>query len=259
MDHSQLRSLHTTFYFAGDLVYIFSMSFEESLKSIVWPCLRGLSQEIFNGLLGQGLLASEDLTEQPEDGPELERTVFSSKEDLITYIAEVFPDASPEVFYDKGLWSWISAYFFDSVCPVEKDGRRHPGAAERHIPNVQHWGRYYRHLIAAPYRLKHELGALAGIYLTGLPNRQGDLFEQLASTQEIATCRGIIEAASEMYYEQDQKRIKKGAVTQNKPGNVRRFARAIIPQFQLTYDLNTMSGKQIIQLLPSEFNSWLKD
>ena len=120
-------------------------------------------------------------------------------------------------FYLKGMWSWISAFFFDNVCPLKENGSRDPGADDRHLLNSEHWGRYYRHLIAAPVRVLHDLGELADIYLTGKPNQHGDLFEQLASRQEIATNKGVIQAATILYWDSEKKKIKRGARAKNGP------------------------------------------
>ena len=54
--------------------------------------------------------------------------------------------------YNVGLWSWLSVYYFDLVCPF-KDGKKKPGADERHILSRDKRRRYYRHIIEAPIRL----------------------------------------------------------------------------------------------------------
>ena len=51
--------------------------------------------------------------------------------------------------------------------------------------------------------------------------------------------------------------IKKGARNKTGKGILRRFTRDIIPQFQMTYDLNSMDGEEILNLLPKEFEGWL--
>jgi len=102
-----------------------------------------------------------------------------------------------------------------------------------------------------------ELDGLSKIYLAGPPYRHGDLLEQLASRQEIATNKGIVEAATILYWDDQKNTIKKGARNKTGPGILRRFIKDIIPQFQMTYDLNSMNGEGLISLLPAEFNEWL--
>jgi hypothetical protein len=110
--------------------------------------------------------------------------------------------------------------------------------------------------LASPVRLYKDLGTFSKIYLSAKPDVPGDLFEQLASRQEIAACKGVIEAATLLYWNESEKKIKKGVRDKDGAGVLRRFVRATIPQFQMTYDLNSMSGNDVIQLLPREYDKW---
>ena len=187
--------------------------------------------------------------------PEFDQS--TSKYDFIVSLTNTLePIELRKEFYNTYLWSWLSAFYFDLVCPVEGD-ERSPKAEERHILSSENWRRYYRHLIAAPVRLFTELGELAVCYLKGDINVHGEYFEQLASAQDIATSPGIIEAANILFWDFDRGTFKFGSRGKDRPGTIRRFARDIIPQFQMTYDLNSMSGEEIVDLLPAEFDRWL--
>ena len=52
---------------------------------------------------------------------------------------------------NKGMWAWLSLFFFDSVCPPDGNGHRKQGERPRHIPEVGNYQRYYRHLLLGPY------------------------------------------------------------------------------------------------------------
>ncbi len=181
----------------------------------------------------------------------------TSKHDFIITLANTFqPIEVHKEFYNSYLWSWLSAFYFDLVCPLDIDVR-YPKAEERHILSSENWRRYYRHLIAAPLRLYMELGDLAIGYLDGEINVHGEYFEQLASAQDLATSPGIIDAANILFWDFGRGSFKSGSRGKDRPGTIRRYARDIIPQFQMTYDLNSMNGQQIVDLLPSEFDRWL--
>ena len=189
------------------------------------------------------------------DLPEFSST--TTKYDFIIALTQALePIELRRELYNSYLWSWLSAFYFDLVCPLE-NGFRSPKAEERHILSAENWRRYYRHLIAAPVRLYKELGGLSIGYLDGSINVHGEYFEQLASAQDIATSPGIIEAANILFWNFDKKSFKTGSRGKDKPGTIRRYARDIIPQFQMTYDLNSMNGKEIVELLPPEFKKWL--
>jgi hypothetical protein len=118
----------------------------------------------------------------------IEQKMFVSKAEIVKYVFDkISKIKNRNLFYDSGLWSWISAFYFDSICPLRKDGSRKVGEDSRYILNSEEWNRYYRHLLASPTRLFKELGELSKIYLAGTPDKHGDMMESLASRQEIAT------------------------------------------------------------------------
>lgn len=188
----------------------------------------------------------------------IERKKFDSRNEIIRYIFEKISGITGRnLLYDAGLWSWLSAFYFDSICPSRSDGRRKIGEDSRYILNAEEWNKYYRHLLASPTRLYKELDDLAKIYLVGAPDKPGDLFEQLASRQEIAACKGIIEAVTMLYWDENSQKVKKGARNKDGAGVLRRFVKSTIPQFQMTYDLNSMNGPDVIRLLPIEYKNWV--
>lgn len=186
----------------------------------------------------------------------VDQKVFDSKEEMIKYLFnKISPFFTTTLLYDKGMWTWLAAYYFDSICP-KKGGKRVIREESKYILNPEEWNKYYRHLLASPVRLYKDLGDWSKIYLSGKPDVPGDLFEQLASRQEIAACRGVIEAATILYWNDNDKRIKKGVRNKDGAGVLRRFVKATVPQFQMTYDLNSMGGQDVIQLLPREYDKW---
>ena len=193
------------------------------------------------------------------DDISIDNKSFDNKSEFITYLYPIVKKIRIDnLYYRTSLWSWLAATYFDTLCPQLEDGSRKVESIDRYILNTYQWNRYYRHLIASPLRLYHEINDenLSKIYLAGRPNKHGDILEQLASRQEIATVKGILEAVNYLYWDMNKNRPKLGVTNRNKIGNIRRFTGSIIPQFQMTYDLNSMSGQDIIKLLPREFDEW---
>lgn len=205
----------------------------------------------------EGVLTSAAFAEFHAPFIQIDSLVFDAKAGLVKYIYDKLAQAGPLPFFRPGLWTWLSAFFFESICPV-REGRRKVLEDAKYILDTEDWKKYHRHLIAAPVRLYSHLGDLAKIYLAGEPYRHGDLLEQLSSRQEIAVSKGVIEAATKLYWDEDKQKIKRGVISHRGPGVLRRFVQDIIPQFQLTYDLNSMNGDEIISLLPPEFEKWLQ-
>lgn len=189
----------------------------------------------------------------------IERLYFTSKKEIVLYIYNNIIRLSKNNMFNQSMfWTWLSAFYFDSICPVQSNGKRKVRKNSTYILNTGEWNRYYRHLLATPVRLYTELQDSAEMYLSGLPSVHGDLLESLASRQEIATSKGIIDAATILYWDAKNNKIKKNARDTKGPGILRRFAKSAIPQFQMTYDLNSMTGEEIVGLLPEEYDKWLQ-
>lgn len=162
-----------------------------------------------------------------------------------------------EIDNNVGLWTWLSLFYFDQVCPPSASGLRKPGEFARHILS-QHSQKYYRHLLAGPYRLWHLHKDNARVFLHGLLPQHGDFSEQLASRMQVITNCHLIAAVHKLYFDPGAGGIgkpKRGALTRTRPGNLRRLV-SVIQQFDRTYDLYAMNTDQILTLLPPEFGSW---
>jgi|TARA_B100000315_G_C14494135_1_gene549073 hypothetical protein len=186
----------------------------------------------------------------------IEAKTFNSKFDVAKYFYEIFSNAGlTSVLGNRGLWCWLSLYFFDQLCPRERGGRYRPGARARWIPEVTNFQRYYRHLLAGPYRIYNfhkDDPERAMALICGPVSKQGDLIEQLASRQELITNKSLIKAVTELYYNPSTGTNKRGAGGKG-AGSPRRLAE-VIDQYNLTWDLYAISPDEIIGLLPSEFD-----
>ncbi len=186
---------------------------------------------------------------------------FYSKMAAAEYLSDIVGkiDATLNVRTNPGLWTWLALCYFDQLCPVARDGSRKADEKVRYIfPDIEskeHWRRYYRHLLAGPYEIYSIHQQNGRLLLEGPLNELGDITEQLASRMEIISNKNVIRAADLLYYDKSRKAPKIGATNRNKLGNLRRFV-AITLQFDLTYDLYAMNERDIVKLLPPEFDSW---
>lgn len=64
-----------------------------------------------------------------------------------------------------------------------------------------------------------------------------------------------MEAAYALYFDNTSQKPKRGSLMKNSPGTLYRFI-DVVQQLDLTYDLYSMTGDQILQLLPGEFDRW---
>ena len=187
---------------------------------------------------------------------EIDHKEFRNKYSIASYLHDLFTKADlTDVIMNKGLWCWLSLYYFEQLCPRERGGRYKPGARARWIPEVFNFQRYYRHLLAGPYRIFYfhlDKPERAMALLCGEICKQGDLIEQLASRQELITNRSLIETVTNLYFDPETGSNKRGAGGKG-GGSPRRLAE-VIDQFNLTWDLYSMTPTEFMQLLPTEFD-----
>jgi hypothetical protein len=187
---------------------------------------------------------------------EIEERILNSRLNAAKYIYETLrPLGHSKIDQNVGLWSWLSLYYFDQVCPLIAGGKRRPGHDSRHILDLD-YRRYYRHLLAGPVNTFKLHGDKAPLLLCNPLNRPSKFYEEFSSRQVFITNSGVIEAANLLYYDHQKNIAKRGAaVTTRKAGTVHRFI-DVIQQLDLNYDLYSMTGKEVLELLPAEFNKW---
>ena len=155
---------------------------------------------------------------------------------------------------DTGLWGWLTVLYFDQVCPRNEGGRRKIGALPRYVPRFDSWRHYYRHLLAGPwfiYAAHREAPERTMALLAGPLDSPGDVVEQWASRQEIVTCPGVMEAITRLYFNRSTGRLRRGVASKG-AGSARRIP-TVLQQFDLTWDLFSMTGSEVLEMLPDEF------
>jgi hypothetical protein len=203
------------------------------------------------------LIYAEQYSEEYFPTINFEKVDFNNKRDLIPYlVGKLNLRTNKDHYFDKGLWTWLSALFFDNICPSDGNKKRKVNESAFYIlKDPKNYTKYYRHLLAYPCRLYSELGDSSKIFLIGTFQKRGEITEQFGAYQEIALNKGIIDAANILYWNESNNNVVRGAAGKG-AGSARRLMR-IIRQYQMTYDLNSMHGNEIVNMLPSEFDKWL--
>ena len=163
-----------------------------------------------------------------------------------------------EIAEDRGLWSWFSLLFYNSLRSGEP-GSWKEAAMPRFIPSGKS-NSYYRHQVFSPYALTKMHGKEASaVFLCGKTNVWPEVNEQLLNVSAFISYKPLIASASSLYFDQRTKRAKPGAASKDREGpfdgeGSSRRLRTVFWQLYETYDLRSMTEDQIIQLLPSEFD-----
>ncbi|MGD8256111.1 MAG: hypothetical protein PVG70_00855 [Desulfobacterales bacterium] len=204
------------------------------------------------------LLRNPDTSESFNSSRQVKQRIFSTRLVLARYLEDILSGIETDgIETDVHLWSWLSLFYFDQVCPAAENGIRRPGRDYRHILEPGYpYG--HNHLIFGAFLVHSVYGLgneLCRLLLYTSPNIESGYHHQLAQRQSIVTNRGIMAAAATLYFDYKKNKPKFGAIPKNKPGTLYRFI-DVIQQLDLNYDLYSMSRDEILDLLPQEFNKW---
>jgi hypothetical protein len=181
---------------------------------------------------------------------------FETRLEAAKYLRQILePLRHSKLEQNVGLWTWLSLYYFDHVCPITKAGKRLPGLDYRYILDTD-FRFYYRHNLFGSYIVYQIHGENAPLLLYNALSQTNKFHLELACRQGFITNKGIIGAANLLYFDDKLAVPKRGAaVTTRKPGTLFRFI-DVVQQIDLNYDLYSMTGEDILKLLPQEFNAW---
>lgn len=157
----------------------------------------------------------------------------------------------------RGFWTWLSAHYFDAICPA-KDGKRQVREEPRYIPELGNYRRFYRHLLLGPWYVAraHRTDPVpTKVVLAGPLSAPGELPAQLMSRQDLITSAAVLRAAYVMYFDDKAGRLRRGSGGSG-PGSPRRLA-DVLAQLALTYDLHAIDHGSLLALLPKEFERFL--
>jgi len=227
---------------------------ERGLKFFLEYIARIAAGEILNPPFA--ILTDDAWCESTEFNISIENISFDTRFDIGMYLKEKLADINPQqILGDSGLWSWLALFWFDQLCPPKADGSRKPSKPYNYILS-SNYNHQPRHALQTTWLLGERYGETARFLLSKMPDERGELLEQIAARQFFISCRGIIEAANRLYYDPEKKTFKRGSTTQSRKGNIRRFI-SYLQQLELTYDLYTLPGDEIINMLPQEYSSFL--
>lgn len=146
-----------------------------------------------------GLLTDPDATRELSVEMAVAKQRFATRAQLGDYLwNRLAPLPAAKVEGNRGLWAWLSLFFFDQVCPERQDGTRRPGQDYRHIPDFDFRHRY-RHLLYGPYAVYRRHRGDAALVLAGPPHVEPALYQEIAARQDLIVSRGVIEALNLLY------------------------------------------------------------
>jgi hypothetical protein len=204
------------------------------------------------------ILEDPDTTEDLPKAIEISMRPFANRLDAGKYLYDLLSNSGiPDLERDKGLWAWLSLFFFDQLCATDKSGKKRPGDRARWIPATSDFRKYYRHLLAGPYRIfraHRDDPERALALLSGSLDKPGEIAEQLAARHELVTNKAVVELATNLYIDETLRRPRRGAASKG-PGSARRLV-DVLQQFDVTWNLYTMEASDLMSMMPREFDKF---
>mgnify|MGYP006981142763 CR=1 FL=1 len=185
---------------------------------------------------------------------QLPDVTFSTRYELGSYLCEQFSELNMQsMIGDIGFWSSLALHWFDQLCPEADDGSRKPPSQAYNYILSNNYNHRPRHAIFTTWQLVDRYGEDARFLLCRELPIRGEITEQLMARQYFLSCRGLMQAASRLYYDEESGSFKKGAAARSSAGCIHRFV-AWLHQIELTYDLYSLNCEDVLDLMPKEFD-----
>lgn len=185
-----------------------------------------------------------------EGSKNIEKKNFKTSFDLGVYIKNILDSLDYSVFEeDAAMWDWLALFFFDEIFSLKMKGY----SELRYIYNDD-WKLKYRHLIRAPWWFVNYYGDYSKLLLCEEPFTYINWAEQFIKNREIRELKTSLEICYMMYFDKKRQKYKPGT-HREKPGCLFRL-RDKLNQYFCVYDLWFMNAKDIINLLPKEFDNF---
>jgi hypothetical protein len=197
------------------------------------------------------------LTEVLRPEVEMERPAFKTKRDAGAYLSEKTREARRALGGDEaGLWTWLSAWHWDAVCPAT---RRNRGMVLHPVYYVfGHGGTRARrqHLLAIATEV-FEKAPGCDCLLSGPADSLTRIVHEAVTRLPLMRLSAIYDLLNALYWDAKAMKVKRRAVgNKPSPGDLRSRLPARIQQLEMTHDLTELSADQLLVLLGEEFQTW---
>lgn len=200
------------------------------------------------------LLENPELTQLVQPAVQVAEEQFRTKGDASKYLHSVLAELDEnELAEDAGLWTWLSLWFFDSVCQ-QKQGQWVVKADYYYAYEPKNSRTYYRHHLFISWHILRVAPIhnrmLLSVEIAVLPSIIKEVFNRLFVTRIPA----IFEVLHRLYLDDTTKRPRRGMFgTKVVAGDLTHRLPTRIRQLEKNYDLMSLNADQLIRLLGPEF------
>ncbi len=188
----------------------------------------------------------------------MERRAFKTKRDAGAYLSERTRAArTVHGDDDRGLWTWLSAWHWDAVCPVREVGQRKVLNPYHYVLGYGHSQNAKKHLLKVTVVLA-EAWPSSRLLLDSPPWTLNQIVQDVTTRMTLVRLQGMGDLVDMLYRDPVTGRQKPGAVDARtvRPGDLRHRLSARIRQLEVTHDLPNLNAEQLLNLLGDEFRQW---
>lgn len=208
--------------------------------------------------LPQSLLDDEATSTLVEPAIQIEPQLFVKKDDAARYLREALaPLPDIDVAANDGLWTWLTLYYFDQVCPSQ-NGRRSVKNDYHYVFEPKNHRHYYRHLLFISWQVLRVADSFGRIMLVSKLSTLDAVTTVIMGGLYVTRIPCIFEVIDRIYWDDVRQRPRVGIVDTRtvQRGDLRHRLRMRVKQVEMTYDLQSMTADQLIELLGDEFTHW---
>jgi hypothetical protein len=213
------------------------------------------SRESLRTPVPRQLLEDKTMTELVNPAITVEPKRFATRRDAAVYLHAVLkPLAESDVEANVGLWTWLSLFFFDEVCPAA-DGYRVVRSDYTYVFEPKDPRYFYRHLLFIAWNVLRIAPNHNHLFLNGSVSSLDEVTRLVMERLYLTRIPCLFEVLDRLYWDHSKGRARSGIVTQGtvKPGDLRHRFPIRARQLEKTYDLFSLTADQLIELLGDEF------
>lgn len=203
----------------------------------------------------RAMLEDAHLTQVIEPQLKVEARTLARKADAANYLARVLqPVSDHELVTNAGLWTWLTLFYFDEVCPPI-NGKRIVKNDYHYVYEPKNSRHFYRHLLYISWRVLRVAGAHHRLFLGSSLSTLDHITTEVMKRLFLTRIPCIFEVLDRIYWDEGRGRARPGIVGTHaaKPGDLTHRLPIRIRQLEKTYDLMSLNADQLIDLLGTEF------
>lgn len=196
------------------------------------------------------LIRDKKLTSEVKNSKEIDlNKKFINSYDYAVYINDKISNVDLKKYrWDRGLFNWISAAYFNSFFPGIRSG-----SDEKNRYLSAEKGKWRRQLARTLWEIYHVYKEDSLCLLYKPTNNYSDELETISKSPIMFSSKGVVEAYSQLYFRKKSNTTGEQSYKRGEDGDFRDFIEELY-QIELNLDIYRMSKEQILNKLNEKFS-----